>query len=132
MIEILAVLVVLVVVSTVVISRDPDMDKEAYAQAAILKTHLRFAQSLAMAQNTASWGVAFSSGAYILLHNGQPAAFPWPNDTSSTHGLPDGVILTAGTPNLFFDEWGSPGETTIVVTLNSHPITITRNTGFIP
>jgi hypothetical protein len=132
MIEVLAVLVVLVVVSTVVISRNTDVEKEAYSQASILKAHLRFAQSQAMVQNTESWGVAFASGAYILLLNGQPATFPWPNDTSSTHNLPDGVTLTASTPNLFFDEWGSPGETTITVAINAQAITITRNTGFIP
>lgn len=132
LIEVLAVLVVLVVVSAIVVSRGTDVDKEAYSQAAVLKAHLRFAQSLAMIHNTESWGVAFAGGSYTLLHNGQPAGIAWPNDPGATHNLPDGVTLTASSPSLFFDEWGSPGPSTVTVTLNGESITITRNTGFIP
>ena len=132
MIEVLAVLIVLAVVMTVVLTRTPAINREAYAQAAIIRSHLRFAQSLAMGNNTESWGIAFTSNSYTLFQNGLPASVNLPNDSTATHNLPAGVAITDGIGTITFDEWGSPGPDTITITVNTDAITVTGHTGFIP
>lgn len=131
MIEVLAVLIVLAVVMTVVLSRTPSIDREAYAQRAIIRAHLRFAQSLAMSSNTDTWEISFTSNSYTLFQNGLPAGINLPNDSTSTHNLPNGVAITSGIGTIVFNEWGSPGPDTITITVNSEPISVTRHTGFI-
>ena len=132
MIEVLAVLIVLAVVMTVVLSRTPTIDREADAQRAIIRAHLRFAQSLAMSSNTESWAISFTPNSYTLLQNGLPASINLPNDRTSTHNLPDGVAITNGIGTIIFDEWGSPGPATITIAVNTESISVTRHTGFIP
>ncbi|MGD9330339.1 MAG: prepilin-type N-terminal cleavage/methylation domain-containing protein [Desulfobacterales bacterium] len=132
MIEVLAVLIVLAVVMTVVVSRTPDIDREAYAQAAIIRAHLRFAQSLAMGGNTDRWGISFTTNSYTLFQNGLPASVNLPNESTATHNLPNGVAITGGIGSVSFDEWGSPGAATVTIAVNGETITVTRYTGFIP
>lgn len=132
LIEVLAVLIVLAVAMTVILSRTPDVDRDAYAQAAIIRSHLRFAQSLAMGNNTESWGISFTANSYTLLMNGLPASVNLPNDSTSTHNLPSGVAITGGPGSVVFDEWGSPGADNITINVNSETISVTRHTGFIP
>jgi MSHA pilin protein MshC len=132
MIEVLAVLLVLAVIMTVILTRTPAINREAFAQAAIIRSHLRFAQSLAMGNNTESWGLSFTPNSYTLFLNGSPAGIPLPNDRSSTHNLPSGVTITGGIGTILFDEWGSPGPDTVTITVNTESISITRLTGFIP
>ena len=132
MIEVLAVLLVLAVIMTVILTRTPSIERNAYAQAAVIRSHLRFAQSLAMGNNTESWGLTFTPRSYTLLLNGSPADLPLPNDTSSTHNLPDSVSITDGIGTVLFDEWGSPGPDSITITVNTESIVIARLTGFIP
>jgi len=131
MIEVLAVLIVLAVVMTVVLSRTPTIDREIYAQKAIIRAHLRFAQSLAMSNNTERWGISFTPNSYTLFQNGLPASINLPNDSTSTHNLPNGVAITSGIGTIIFDEWGSPGPDTITITVNTESIQVTRHTGFI-
>ena len=132
MIEVLAVLLVLAVIMTVILTRTPSIERDAYAQAAVIRSHLRFAQSLAMGNNTESWGLTFTPRSYTLLLNGSPADLPLPNDTSSTHNLPDSVSIMDGIGTVLFDEWGSPGPDSITITVNTESIVIARLTGFIP
>ncbi len=132
MIEVLAVLIVLAVVTTVVLSQTPAINRDAYAQAAIIRSHLRFAQSLAMSNSADTWGISFTANSYTLFQNGLPAPINLPNDSSSTHNLPNGVVITGGIGTIEFDEWGSPGPDTITITLNSETVSVIRHTGFIP
>ena len=132
MIEVLAVLLVLAVIMTVILTRTPSIERDAYAQAAVIRSHLRFAQSLAMGNNIENWGITFTPHSYTLLLNGSPADLPLPNDTSSTHNLPDGLSITDGIGTLLFDEWGSPGPDNITLVVDTESIVITRLTGFIP
>jgi len=132
MIEVLAVLLVLAVIMTVILTRTPSIERDAYAQSALIRSHLRFAQSLAMGDNTESWGITFTPNSYTLFMNGSPADIPLPNDSSSTHNLPDSVSITGGVGTVLFDEWGSPGPDNIIITVGPESIVITRLTGFIP
>ena len=132
MIEILAMLLLLAVIMTIVLTRTPTVTKDAFAQAAVIRSHLRFTQSLAMGNNTENWGITFTPHSYTLLLNGSPASIPLPNDASSTHNLPSGVTITAGIGTVLFDQWGSPGPDNVTITANTETIVITRLTGFIP
>jgi hypothetical protein len=67
-----------------------------------------------------------------LFENDRPAGIRFPNDSSSTHNLPDGVRITTGIGEIRFDQWGNPGPDTVTLAVNAETITVTGLTGFIP
>lgn len=153
MIEIVAVLVVLSIVSAVVMSRYTTTGtNELMVETDALKSSLRYAQILSLNDDTitsitSGWGIHLPNDtSYILYKNGAPAGVmipvkdpdplkdPPPKDT---HTLQGNVKITSGVgTTVAFDRWGSPGTTSISITLQrgaeNSTITITRNTGFIP
>jgi MSHA pilin protein MshC len=144
MIEIIAVLVIIGIISVVVMSRGSATD-EAKLQAEVdtLKGHLRYAQYTAMNDiPPTKWGIQISGQSYTLVRNltGNGATFDSPHnlpgESSATHSF--AAPLTATAINVLFDEWGSPYNaatkllTDATVTISSESITITAGTGFIP
>lgn len=137
LIEIIAVLVLIGILAAVAIARATDNTANEVAAANTLKTHLRYAQALAMNSDTV-WGVeGTGSSSYQLYYfgtigeNGTVGKIParFPGENTDTVNLSRVSI----TPNfdVSFNGWGSPtSETTIVV--GSQTITITPETGFIP
>lgn len=150
LIEIIAVLVIIAVVSAIVISRG--FSTSIYnlkSEADRLRTHLRYAQARAMSSSTI-WGInIFSATSYSLFY------FDNVSNTAITKILPgeDGNTVdltasgvTAGPPMIVsFDSFGRPytdaagtalqsGDSSITLTSDGQPetITITQNTGFIP
>jgi len=148
MIEMVMVLIVLAIVSTVIAYRPTTDSNDLIAQSEILKSHLRYAQIRAM-NDTVSWGINIPDAGYYLLYKNNatasdnilPGESPEkppgkPNDPQ-THYFKGGVIVTSGVgTTINFDEWGSPGTSTLTITLSkgteTSNITITRNTGYIP
>jgi len=147
MIEIVAILVVLFIVSTIVMSRYTTTGtNELMVETDGLKASLRYAQIQALNDDTATWGIHIpDDSSYILYKNGMAASVmipvkladpvkdPPPN---STHSIQGNVKIQTGVgTTVTFDRWGSPGTTTISITLaqgtETRTITITRNTGFI-
>jgi prepilin-type N-terminal cleavage/methylation domain-containing protein len=107
------------------------------ASADILRAHLGFAQSLAMANNTAAWSVAFSGNSYALLRDGNPSPIPWPGETNvppHVHRLPGGVGVAVIAPAVVLDGWGAPAAD-YPITLSdgtvSEQIVITHFTGLV-
>jgi prepilin-type N-terminal cleavage/methylation domain-containing protein len=148
MIEVVAVLVVLFIVSAVFISRYTTVDSnELMAETDALKGNLRFAQIKAMSDtlqpnSNPRWELYISSAtSYTLYRRGDGGVrvsvnIPGEVPPSSTHGLSTGVTITSGVGLVItFDDWGSPGASNISVTLaqgaQSRVASITRNTGFI-
>ena len=111
--EVVAVLV-LVGILAVAMAAGMRVSAGVAAEANILRTHLRYAQSLAMANNTAEWGLLFSGQGYALrrrpLAGGVwgDAPCPFPGEDSAVHLLPVGVGLTSGAGLLVLDSWGAP------------------------
>jgi prepilin-type N-terminal cleavage/methylation domain-containing protein len=117
------------------ISRVAEMD--------LVKNHLRYAQSRAM-NSESSWGIKFVSPKQYWLFMGENPDMGkqrLPNVEDFIERIPgaprDGsMTLSANTvPNAVvkFDPFGSPGASTITLNLSpAGPITITKNTGFIP
>lgn len=135
LIEVIAVLIVLGIVTAVAVSR-MSIQGDLVSQADIVKTHLRFAQIKALYDDTADaapWGIAFTGGSYTLYKNNLAAAIPLPSEDSNVHTFPSGVTITGITVN--FDRWGSPGTANIPITLSqggaTTTIMVTANTGYI-
>ena len=157
MVEIVIVLVVLFIVSTVIISRYTTADSnELMAETDALKASLRFAviQSLNDDTLTTGWGIYFPSDtSYALYKNGAastvaiPAKYPDPAKDpppNNTHTLQGNVRITSGVGTMVaFDRWGRPIDVsgnpltadislTLIQGTQASSITVTKNTGFIP
>jgi type II secretory pathway pseudopilin PulG len=135
MIEIIAVLAVVAVVSAVVIASSGNVagQSQLASQVAMVKSHIHFAQMMAMKSNV-SWGISFTSNSsYTLQTNNNTATVTFPYVGSATYTLPSGVTVTASSSPLVFDAWGSPGTSTVTVTVtsgtNNTIITINNITG---
>jgi MSHA pilin protein MshC len=139
MIELVVVLILLSIVSAVVAFRPTTISNELVAETETLKSHLRYAQIKAM-NDTVPWGIHIpDASSYILYKNNAAATGSniLPGETGQTHNLSSLVSVTAGTGITYnFDTWGSPGATTLTITLSqgseTSSITITKSTGYIP
>ena len=136
LIEVIAVLVILAILSAVAISRGMQTDEvQLQTEVDTLIAHLRYAQYLALNDiSPTKWGIAIGGSSYALvkdpLGNGAfNSPLSLPGESSATHSISP---FTATSTNVLFDEWGSPGTAGINVTLGGKTITITANTGFIP
>ena len=143
LIELIATLIIVAIMSAVVFSRGSSTnDANQVSELDILKNHLRYAQLRALGDN-ADWKIDFQSGSYTL-YNGDtsnPGGWilsPLPSDEgmgSSTHTLKE-VTLTTYPTTISFNSWGVPttgGTGSLSITLSGgKTITITSNTGFIP
>jgi MSHA pilin protein MshC len=147
MIEMVIVLIVMAIMGTFIMSRATTTGNDLIAQTEILKSHLRYAQIKAMNDTDVNvpgrWGIHLpNNSSYELYRNNTIANDPLygdilPGETAQTHTLPSGVTVSTNCVNSTckFDEWGSPGATTLTMTLtqgtSTSIISITRNTGFV-
>ena len=144
LVEVLVVLLLLGTIGVVIASRVSSTGLYSVkSEAAALKSHLRYAQTMAMSTNLI-WGLSIGSKQYSLFRD---------NNTSDTVILPgaesDPVVLPGNAPSLSsagpirFNGMGTPvdaggnaiaSNATITVSMDgeSETITITKNTGFIP
>jgi MSHA pilin protein MshC len=156
LLEVIAVLVVLSVVTVVFAARLMDTGAELVAATDVIKTHLRYAQSRAMSDNQI-WGI-FCTGTKYWLYKGGNI-----NDKVILPGEKvDTIDITVYTDEepiwrsisaiegftISYDDWGIPyvnpgagsklgsghqySQITVWSGSNSATITITPNTGFIP
>jgi prepilin-type N-terminal cleavage/methylation domain-containing protein len=137
MIEVVLVLFTMAIMATFILARATPGSNELIAQAEILKSHLRYAQIRAM-NDTVPWGLHIpDAGSYVLYKNNAQATSLLPGESAQTHTLPTGINVAAGVGSTYnFDAWGSPGTSTLTITLSqgttTSNITITKNTGYIP
>jgi prepilin-type N-terminal cleavage/methylation domain-containing protein len=133
LIEVIVVLLLISILSMVVMNRDGGSNARLVGETDKLRGHLRFAQILGMANNTDRWTVEITTGGYGLEKNGTPAAVSLPASGSADYQFPSGIRVTEGAGSIHFDEWGSPGNSTLVITLSdgsySSTITIDTETG---
>lgn len=127
LIEIIAVLLLIGVVSAVLLSGGLGSDANENTAADVLKSHLRYAQSRSM-NGDMSWGIQFNGGSYSLIRDvtGLPVTVTLPGESQTTITLP-----STATGTVSFDSWGKPSGPASI-TLVSRTITITPDTGFIP
>ena len=140
-VEVLVVLILIGLIAGILFSRNHQSNAGLVSETAMLKSYLRFVQSLAMSDNTKSWALKIEANQYTLFEDGAASGYNLPDAASSQRTIPatTKVTIKSVTPadTVVFDEWGSPGAQTCTITLgdNSNPdqtITVTKNTGFIP
>jgi prepilin-type N-terminal cleavage/methylation domain-containing protein len=138
MIEIIAVLIVLFIFSTVVLTTYMTITKNNVMEEVDgLKANFCFAQikALSNADDSSKWGISFASGSssYTLVYTEG-------GSNRSTHNLPSGMTITGSAVN--FDKWGRPldgsgnlmtGDTMITLTsgTDTSKFNVSKNTGFI-
>ena len=155
LIEAIAILIVLGILAAIAFSRMTTGDISLRAQAEALKSHIRYAQLRAMnadADTTtnpnceSSFGISTSGTAYFLFKNCDTTSrVILPGAENDSISLPSGMTLNATATNVTFDKWGEPcldlngtnlATANIGLTLSyagqPEPITITKNTGFVP
>jgi len=133
LIESVAVLTILSIISIVIINRTR-INSEIVSETEILKSHLRYIQFKALSDDSCTncYGITMSSNSYTA----KPATIILPGEQSPTHALSKNNISITGN-NITFDRWGSANANEqITLTLsdtngNSRTITISPVTGFI-
>lgn len=140
LVEMITVLIVIGIVAAFIIVRMMDTRSvDLNSQLDVVKNHLRYAQSRAMA--TASpWGVTFATSKTYFLFRGSAPTTPVifqgeDNTTVDLSAKKSALTITsasAAPQTITFDAYGSPGGTTITVTTNGGNIIVTKNTGYIP
>lgn len=148
LIEIIAALIILAIVSAVVISRGASSaDANLKSAAEVLKGHIRYAQMRAMNMKSAtsgcnaSFGIGTAGNSYFMFSDcitSNKVVLPGADgNIISTSGM----TLTSTEANITFDDWGRPcsdlngltlSPADINLTLGTEPITITKNTGYVP
>nr|MBF0222592.1 prepilin-type N-terminal cleavage/methylation domain-containing protein [Desulfobulbaceae bacterium] len=130
LIEVIAVLALIGILTFVVIGQSGNFDADVIGGAEVVKNHLRYSQVKAM-NSDVNWGLNFSAGSYVLVDaDGNQAPLPGEIPTSISYSP-----LPSVNP-VMFDQRGSPGATTLTITLtkggSSSTVTVTPNTGFVP
>jgi prepilin-type N-terminal cleavage/methylation domain-containing protein len=116
---------------------------QALAEAEALKANLRFTQTKAMSDLPGNiWSLNITASNYTIQRNGgvPNPAVNLPGSNSGTYTLPNVLTITSGTGLIRFnfrgqpvDAVGSPLAANYTITCNSAPpITVTRETGFVP
>lgn len=133
LIEVIAVLIILGIVTAVAISR-LSLPGYLVSEADVLKASLRFAQLKALGDDVAaSGGIVFENSGYTLYKVSSPAPIYLPGVNSNHRNFASGVTTSATAVN--FDRWGNPGVNPINITLSqagaTTVITVATGTGFI-
>ena len=134
LVEVIVVLVILAVLAVALVA-GLDAHASVVVEADILRSYLGYVQSVAMANNTATWGVAFSGGSYTLLRDGNPAPIFWPDAATATYALPAGAAIVSGAGVVTFDDNGAPAATHVVTFSDGEQqqqVSITGFTGLVP
>jgi prepilin-type N-terminal cleavage/methylation domain-containing protein len=161
LIEIIAVLILIAIVSVVVLSRGTstaEVDLKASAEA--LRSHIRYVQMRAMNMNcdttvatcgttcNAAFGISTTNPYYMFRDCSTDSKVALPGASGDTISLPSMTLNATNAPNnlITFDDWGRPcsdlnGQTPITtadinLTLTyagqTELIQIKKNTGFVP
>jgi len=148
LIEFIAVLLIMGILSVVIVSRWTLSDNELIGQIEVIKSHLRYARSRAMSSSS-NWYVHFETtpAQYTLYKAGDGSKY-FPGETEdSSMDLKSGISLTAAltaAPFVIFDYLGRPylsnsgtpgaqlAAAKTIITSSVGNVEIKPETGFIP
>lgn len=107
LIEVVAVLIILGILTAVAVGRSMDSGAELVSQTDVIKSHLRYAQSRAMAMEEV-WGIRSTGSGYYLFRVDTTNKITLPGEESDVISLADKGIdsMTVGT--FSFDDEGQP------------------------
>jgi prepilin-type N-terminal cleavage/methylation domain-containing protein len=136
--EIIAVLAIMGILAAIAVSRSINYDAEVYAGADALKSHLRYAQTLAMNRNPNAgitiWGISGTANSYWLfqgINPANPASFirlpendTFINADRTINLIAKKIKLTANF-TIYFDNRGIPYTAYVDATIgNNTPLPI--------
>jgi MSHA pilin protein MshC len=145
MMEIIAVLVIIGIITVVAVARISNTSAyDLASQVEVVKNHLRYAQIRAM-NTDAIWGINFNTATTYYLFQGigstTPVQIPGENG-ATVNMVAKKSKLTITSPaggSIAFDSYGRPLDNTgtlltadVTLVTNGGNITVTKNTGFIP
>ncbi len=155
LVEMIAVLLIMGIISGVVISRVTSVeDMELAAKVNTIRNHIRYTQIMAMKQNDKTWGIKCDGNDYWVFKTATPAVATEPDVLSNKVFLPGHENKATNDPaiampemdafTLYFDKFGIPyiyvgtniesisitaGSQTI--NIGSKQLTVTEETGFV-
>ncbi len=142
LIELIAMMLLMAIITTVVVSRWTLSDTEQIGQIAVIKSHLRYAQSKAMSSSS-DWYIHFeTTPAQYTLKEGVDSKY-FPGETDYNMALESGIspsetyVLFDSLGRPYPNNTGTPGTqladaTTIISSSAGKNIEIKPETGFIP
>lgn len=132
MIEAISGMVVMGIIAAVALGHNFDTQADVYAEASVVRSHLRYARHLALSDNISTWGISFDGNSYTLQEDGSASSLALPGSGSSTYSVASGVTVPSGL-TVTFDDLGSPGSSSVSIDIDGGEVTITvtANTGFI-
>ncbi|MCP3876706.1 MAG: type II secretion system protein [Desulfobacteraceae bacterium] len=148
LIEVIAVLLLLSIVSAIILPRLFDTGADEAATIDKIKSHLRYAQLRSM-NSQVNWGIKFedASNAYWLFNNAPPNTendkIRFSGESADQVSFPSTMTMAASPTLIAFDSLGNPLTGPNAATLSAFTaetltlsagksITITDNTGYIP
>jgi len=135
LIEIISVLVILSILGSVVLSRVVDSSSESASAKDVIKSHIRYAQIMAMESNEVC-GISFTIDKYSIFRNNSVSdKITLPGNDGTDFSIPKSLGTAQET--IYFDLWGTP-YTTLSLTkprrtgsIGSLDIYMTADTGYI-
>ena len=142
LIELMCVLLIITLTGLILVTKRMGIEPDLAIETAIVKSHLRYVQHLALGNAGNNWDIKFYGGSYELFKGGSSNGIFLPDEDSAAHSFPSGLSISiqeegGGMVNeISYDEWGSPGSRNYEVTLKDANgretiFNITKNTGFI-
>ena len=148
LVEMIAVLLLMGIVSAMAISRFASVDNmELAAKVSSVRNHIRYAQIMAMKSNDTTWGIRCDGTDYWIFKTTTPAVASEPDVADNMVYLPGNDNKKIEMPEmedftLYFDKFGIPytydtGVGDIVaaaaqtINIGSKSLTVTAETGFV-
>ena len=130
LIEVVAVLLLIGILSAVAIPRMSETGYEVVVQRDVIMNHLRYTQIKAMSTNT-PWYITFTGNSYQLYEGdaGGPTLKLLPGEENTTATLLAGVSCSPAGSIISYDEWGKPATDTVASVLLSGDRTLTLTKG---
>lgn len=147
LVEMIAVLLIMGIVSAVAITRFANLDDmETATRFNTIRNHIRYTQIMAMKRNDMTWGIKCDTTAYWVFKTADPDDSDESTDDDNIVYLPGNEIkkITISDMDgftLYFDKFGIPYKyltnkivpitTSKLILIGSRTLTVTPETGFI-
>lgn len=138
LIEVSAVLIMIGILSTLLVSRIPlNSENDLRAEAEILTAHIRYVTLLALSNDQDQWSIAFTGGSYSLEKNSSSETVFLPGENDNTHTLSSGISITVDveTQTLRFEIGTGPTADYTITLKNENAVTRTitvhKETGYV-
>ncbi|HMP73828.1 MAG TPA: type II secretion system protein [Kiritimatiellia bacterium] len=114
-IEVIAILVLLGILTAAILPSFTNLGAGPVAEADILRSHIRFVQGQAFANNVAVWSINLTAVGYNVIVDGNPAPVNLPGENAPNRTFAGPVRAVAGTGLITFDPYGGINQDRLIV-----------------